>query len=192
MIYMAKYSLCTTSNARSVAGIGSDFSDITDTEITVFINNAESYIYNNYYPVVRTKINIDNQATSAGSLSLNIFNSLKNIQKFAFNISCTSETQLKIYEDAELEEGNLVNIHNYDRNINNATIIKVSDNSSIQKYGNLILSLSKGKAGYNELVEFNNDWNKLSLKNNTVYLIEILSKDIDNIISYLISWEENN
>jgi hypothetical protein len=67
---MAKYSLCSTNNVRAAAGIGSDYSDITDTEIDTFINNAEAYIYANYYPVVRTKINIDDQATLAGSLRL--------------------------------------------------------------------------------------------------------------------------
>jgi hypothetical protein len=62
--------LCSVGSVRVTAGISSEYSDITDADIQNFINAAESYVYDNYYPIVRTKVNIDDQATTAGSLTI--------------------------------------------------------------------------------------------------------------------------
>jgi hypothetical protein len=123
-------------------------------------------------------------------IAIKSMNTLKTIQKLAFNVSASSHVEFRIYEESEIVGGNIKEIFNFDRTAENNSVIEVLTNPGIINTGNNILFLSKGKEGYEQPIEFSNDWNKFTLKKDIWYIIEIASKIKNNKVNYWFNWEE--
>jgi len=66
---MVKYALCGSDNVKLLTGISS-LNDISTSDITNYMNQAERKVYKTYNPLFRSKIYINEQAIEAGSLAM--------------------------------------------------------------------------------------------------------------------------
>jgi len=112
-----------------------------------------------------------------------------------FIISGTSQTELIIYEGAAVSGGASTTPFNNDRNSAHASVATISKNPTVNTVGTIIYSESKGLVGATPretgtagLISRDRE---IILKQDTTYVFSIVSRDDDNIVSYVGEWYEH-
>jgi hypothetical protein len=121
-------------------------------------------------------------------------NSLK-YAHMLFQVSGTSQTEIYIYEGSTITGGASSTPINNNRNSSNTSVLTLVKDPTVNANGTLIFSSSKGLKGTTPAradVEGLESRNKeIILKANTIYTFQIVSKDDDNIITYIGEWYEH-
>lgn len=115
---------------------------------------------------------------------------------FLFKLSGTSQTEYRLYEQTQITGGSEVIPTAINRRKGIASDVVAKKDPTVVDAGTLLDSSSVGKAG---VTPSRGDVNALrhlssmiAFKRNTYYMIELKSKDDDNIISYKLKWLEKD
>ena len=112
-----------------------------------------------------------------------------------FEVEGTSQTEIRIYEDAVATGGTPAVAINNNRNSLNTSDLTIIKDPTVSDAGDLLFAQSKGLVGVVPSATPKEGLDKrekeIILKQNTKYLFEITSKDDDNIISYCGEWYEH-
>ena len=106
----------------------------------------------------------------------------------------TSQTELYLYEGSVYVGGAAVTPVNNNRNSTTTSTLVIAKDPAITSYGTQIYKQSSGLAGTtpakSDLNNLHDRNREIILKRNTAYTIVIVSRDDDNIISYIGEWYE--
>lgn len=119
-----------------------------------------------------------------------------NVAHFTFEVNATSQTEFYIYEGATFTNGAAVIPVNNNRNsvITSDMVVKINPTVAGGATGTTIYSQSRGLKGVTPAkgpaFGVNSREREFELKESIDYIIQIKSKDDDNIISYEGEWYE--
>jgi hypothetical protein len=106
----------------------------------------------------------------------------------------TSQTELYLYEGSVYVGGVAVTPVNNNRNSATTSTLVIAKDPAITSYGTQIYRQSSGLAGVtpakSDLNSLHDRNREIILKRNTAYTVVIVSRDDDNIISYIAEWYE--
>jgi hypothetical protein len=106
----------------------------------------------------------------------------------------TSQTELYLYEGSVYVGGTGVTPVNNNRNSTTTSTLVVVKDPIMTSYGTLIYKQTSGLAGTtpakSDLNSLHDRNREIILKRNTAYTVVIVSRDDDNIISYIWEWYE--
>jgi len=112
-----------------------------------------------------------------------------------FDIGGSSQTEILIYEDSAVTNGDPATPINNNRNSDNDSGLVIVKDPTVGTQGSLIYSSSSGKAGTNpsraDLSGLVARDREIILKNNATTIFRIISRDGDNVVSYCGEWYEH-
>ena len=111
-----------------------------------------------------------------------------------FEVSGTSQLEMYIYEDATITDGTPATPVNNRRSSPNKSTLTIVKDPSISVAGTLRYSQSSGLAGSpptsGDLTGLHDREREIVLNTNTTYTFNIISRDNNNVISYIGEWYE--
>ena len=111
-----------------------------------------------------------------------------------FDVSTTSRLEFSIGEDATINGGTAVTPNNNDRNSSNTSGVVLVKNPGISHGGTVIFSSTSGLEGVSKTPAIGSGISanqEIILKQNSIYVFTLTSRDDTNNVSYVSEWYEH-